>query len=98
VPARLRLGDRPTRRLLNLMAPAAAGARVAGVGLPALVVRHRMLEVRLTGGPGAGRECALVVADLDQAAEAVARLISVDPVPVVAGVRGHDVDTAAGIA
>ena len=92
VPARLRLSDRPSGCLFNPMAPAAASARVAGIGLPALVVRHRMLKIGLTGGPGTGRERALVIADLDQAAEPVARRVGVDPVPVVAVVRGHDVE------
>jgi hypothetical protein len=84
VPARFRLGDFPSWRLFDLVASAAAGARVAGICPSALVVRDSVLPVRLTGGPGAGRERALMVTDLDQPAEPVARLVGVDLVPVVA--------------
>ena len=78
--------------LLDLMAASAAGAGVARVGPAALVIRDGVLEVRLAGGAGAGRERALVIADLDQAAEPVARLVGAGLVAVVAGVGGHDVE------
>jgi hypothetical protein len=92
MPAWLRLGDRPPGHLFDLVASAAAGARVAGTRLSALVVRDGVFEIRLVGWAGAGRECALVVSDLDEAAEPVAWLVGVDLIAMVAIVGGHDVE------
>jgi ketosteroid isomerase-like protein len=50
VPAWLRLGECPSRHLLDLVAPAAARPGVARVRHAALVVRHRVLEVGVAGG------------------------------------------------
>ena len=92
VPARLGLGDRPPPRLLYLMAAATAGARIAGIRPAAVVVGDGMLEVRFVGWPGARWESALVVPDLDQAAEPFAWRVGADLMAVVAGVGGHDVE------
>src|SRR5690242_7797864 len=71
------------------MAPAAARPRITGAGPPALVVRSGVLEVGFPGGPGAGRERAVAVADLDEVAERVIRLIGMRLVAVVALERRH---------
>src|SRR6185437_11346516 len=101
MPARPGLGDAPARRLLDLMAPPAAGARVTAAGAAAPVVRGRVLEVGVPRVPGARREGALVVADLNKVAEPVVRLVRVGLVPVIAVERGqrlelHDEVPAAG--
>src|ERR1700722_7834308 len=82
VPAGLRLGDVPAGRLLDAMTGAAACTGVAGTGLAALVVRLGVLPIRLTGVAVAGRERARAVADLDQVAEPVARLVAAGLIPV----------------
>jgi hypothetical protein len=63
--------------LLDPVAAAAAGAAVAGAGPAALAIRDRVLEVGLAGVAGARREGALSVADLDEVAEGVVRLVAV---------------------
>jgi hypothetical protein len=78
--------------LFHLMAAAAASARIAGIRPPAVVEGDGMLEVGLVRGPGAWWEGALVIADLDEAAEPFAWLVGADLMPVVAGVGGHDVE------
>ena len=85
-------GHGPAGTLLHLVAASAASSRVAPVGLAALVPWDGVLEVALAGSAGAGRERALVVADLDEAAEPVAWLVGAGLVAVVAVVRGHDVE------
>jgi hypothetical protein len=45
MPSRLRLGDFPARHLFYLMASAAAGAGVAGIGFSAFVVGDGVFEV-----------------------------------------------------
>ena len=90
--SRLGLGDRPSARLFNLMAAAAAGARVAAHVLPPLSYGRACSKSDLTGGPGAGRERALLISDLDQATKPVTRLVGVDLVAMVTGVCEHDVE------
>src|ERR1700729_3629650 len=92
VPAGLGLGEGPAGQLLDLVAAAGAGPGVAGAGGPAFVVGDGVLEVGLAGGAGAGRPGAVVVADLDQAAQPVAGQVGVDAVLVVAAVHGHGVE------
>ena len=92
VPAWLGLGDRPPGRLFHLMAAAAASARITGIRPAAAVVGDGMLEVGFVGGPGAWWEGALVIADLDEAAEPLAWLVRADLMAMVAGVGGHDVE------
>ena len=87
VPARLRLGDQPALGLFHPVALPAARAGVARAGSPALVVRDGVLEVGFPGMPGAGREGAFPVADLDQVTQGVVRLVRVRLVAVVAGER-----------
>src|SRR5262245_48286110 len=65
VPAGPGLGDAPAAGLLDPVAAAAARAAVAGAGPAALVVGEGVLEVAAAGVPGAGREGARPVADLD---------------------------------
>src|SRR5215469_8166409 len=67
VPAWLGLGEGPAGHLLDLVAAAGAGAGVAGVGEPALVIGDGVLEVAVAGGAGAGWPGAIVIADLDEA-------------------------------
>jgi len=74
------------------MAAAAAGARIAGIRPAAAVVRDGVLEVGFVGGAGARWEGALVIADLDEAAEPFAWLVGADLMAVVAGVGGHDIE------
>src|ERR1700721_2723094 len=78
VPAWLGLGDRPPGRLFYLMAAAAAGARAAGIRAGAAVVGDGVLEVGFVGGTGTRWEGALVISDLDEAAELFAWLVGVD--------------------
>src|SRR5262245_61914562 len=66
------------------MAAAAARPAVAGAGLPALVVRDRVLEVAAAGVPGARREGARPVPDLHQVPQRVAGLVAARLMPVVA--------------
>src|SRR6516225_12333773 len=66
VPAGPGLGDGPSRGLLDPVAFPAARCAVAGAGPPALVVGGGVLEVAAAGVPGAGREGARPVPDLDQ--------------------------------
>ena len=84
MPSRLGLGDGPAGQLLDTVAAAGPGAGITGAGRSALAVRDRMLEVGLAGGTGTRRPGALVVADLDQAAQPVARQVGADPIAVVA--------------
>jgi hypothetical protein len=79
-------------RLFHLMAAAAASARIAGIRPPAVVEGDGMLEVGFVRGPGAWWEGALVIADLDEAAEPLAWLVGADFMTVVAGVGGHHVE------
>src|ERR1700728_3042442 len=92
MPAWLGLCTFPARHLFDLVASSAAGARIAGVGLPAFVVGDGMFEVRFMSWSRAWREGALVIAYLDEAAEFVGWLVGVDLVPVVTRVGGHDVE------
>jgi len=85
MPARLGLGDRPSRRLLYLMALPAARARSTAAGAAALVVRDRVLEVGVPRVPRARRKGALVVAYLHKVTKLVVRLIRV---PVITFERG----------
>src|SRR5215470_16625032 len=84
VPAGAGLGDTPAPGLLDPMAASAACPAVARAGPPALVVRDRVLEVAAAGVPGAGREGAFAVPDLDQVPEGVAGLVAARLVRVVA--------------
>src|SRR5579875_1052810 len=83
VPARAGLGDAPPLGLFHLVAAAAARARVAQTCSSAPVIGNGMLEVRFAGVPGAGRERARPVPDLDQVAEGVTRLVGMGLVPVI---------------
>jgi len=71
------LGDGPAFGLFDPMAAAAAGGAVARAGFAALVVGGGVLEVGVAGVPGAGRERAGAVADLDEVAQGVVRLVAV---------------------
>ena len=51
-----------------------------------------MLEVRFVGGAGTRWEGALVISDLDEAAELFAWLVGADLMAVVAGMGRHDVE------
>src|SRR5215470_15913334 len=84
VPAGPGLGDAPPPGLLDAVAFSAACSAVAGAGPAALVIGGGVLEVAAAGGPGAGREGALAVADLDQVRQRVAGLVAARLVPVVA--------------
>src|SRR5215831_4701013 len=84
VPAGPGLGDAPAPGLLDPVAFPAARPAVAGAGPPALVVRGGVLEVAAAGVPGAGREGARPVPDLDQVPQRVAGLVAARLVPVVA--------------
>src|SRR5215470_8099186 len=89
VPAGPGLGDGPARGLLDPMASAAARSAVAGAGPAALVVGEGVLEVAAARVPGAGREGALAVPDLDQVPQRVAGPVAVRLVPVVAAGDRH---------
>jgi len=65
VPAWPWLGDLPARRLLDLVARAAAGPGIATTGAAALVVGDGVLEVALFSVAIARRERAGVIADLN---------------------------------
>src|SRR5580693_402359 len=87
--------------MLNLVAGAAARARIARTGPSALVIRLRVVEVGLAGVAVAGREGAGAVADLDEMAEPVAGLVGVGLMVVVAAegrhrVQAHGEPPAAG--
>src|SRR5689334_9567925 len=75
VPSGSRLGDAPPLGLLDLMASAGSGSGVAGACPAAPVIGGGVLEVRFPGVPGAGRECARAVTDLDQVPEHIAGLV-----------------------
>ena len=75
VPAGFGLGDFPAGCLFDLVAGAGACAGVAAARSSALVVGDGVLEVGLSRVAGAGRQGALVVADLDQVAEHVVGLV-----------------------
>ena len=74
--AGLWLGHGPAGGLLDPMAPAASCTGVAGAGAAALVVGEGVLEVGLSRVPGAGRERAVAVSDLNEVAEPVIGLIA----------------------
>src|SRR6266567_2539926 len=74
-PAWLGLGDLPAGGLLDAVAGATARVGIAGAGGAALAVRDSVLEIRLAGVPGAGREGTLPIADLDQVAQPVIWLV-----------------------
>ena len=69
------LRDGPSLGLLDLVAASAARAGVARARASALVVGGGMLEVAVPGVPGAGRERACPVPDLDEMPEGVAGLV-----------------------
>ena len=77
MPAGLGLGDGPAFGLLDPVAAAASGAAIARAGPAALVIRDGVLEVGLAGMAGTRREGAGSVADLDQVAQGVVRLVTV---------------------
>jgi hypothetical protein len=79
-------------RLFHLMAAAAASARIAGIRPAAAVVGDGVLEVGFAGGARARWEGAVVISDLDEAAELFAWLVGADLMAVVAGMGGHDVE------
>src|SRR6201996_2166065 len=83
MPSRFGLADVPAFGLFDLVAGTAAGARVAGARSSAFVVWRRMLKIGFPRVPGTDRESACAVADLDQMAESVIRLIGVRFVPGV---------------
>ena len=89
VPAGARLGDGPAGRLLDLVTRSAAGSGVTAAGPAALVERNGMLEVRLARVPGARREGAGAVTDLNQVTEPVVGLVRMRLVPVITVERGH---------
>jgi hypothetical protein len=66
MPAGDRLCEAPAWGLLDPVAAAAACAGVAHTGTSALAMGRCMLKVGVTGVPGAGREGALAVPNLDQ--------------------------------
>jgi hypothetical protein len=92
MPAGLGLGDFPARRLLYPVAFPAARADIAATGAAALVVWLGMLEVRVAGVSRARRKGASVIADLDQVAERVVRLVAMGFVPMVTVVDGNRLD------
>src|ERR1700748_290802 len=83
MPSRFRLADVPAFGLFDLVAGTTSGTGVARARSSAFVVWRRMLEVGFPRVPGTDRESACAVADLDQMAEGVIRLVGVRLVPVV---------------
>src|ERR1700739_227976 len=84
MPSRFGLADVPTFGLFYLVAGATSGTGIACARSSAFVVRRRMLKIGFPRVPGTDRESACAIADLDQMAEGVIRLIGGRLVPVVA--------------
>ena len=61
----------------------AACAGIAGARPTAFFVGLGMFKIGVTGVPGAGRECADAIADLDQMAEHVVGLVPAGLVPMI---------------
>src|SRR5207247_1035729 len=78
------LGDGPAVGLLELMAGAAGRPAVAAAGTATLLERRGVLEVGFAGGPGAGGEAALAVADVDEVAQRLSGVVAGRLVLVVA--------------
>src|ERR1700722_16823640 len=92
VPAGPGLGDGPAGALLDVVAGPASGSGIARTRLAALVVGRGVLKIGLASGAVAGRERAGAVADLDEVAELVGRLVGAGLVAVVAVVYGDRVE------
>jgi hypothetical protein len=98
VPARKWLCEVPALGLLDLVAASASCAGVAHTGASALVIGDCVLEVGLPGVPGAGREGALAVPNLDQVPQQGAWLVGVGLVAVVAARHRDGVQLDAEVA
>ncbi len=70
------LCDIPAVGLLDLVTGPAAGPAVAAARVAAFLEWLRVLEVGFRGVPGAGREAALAIPDVDEVAEQIARIVA----------------------